>query len=77
MLAVTPTSSAVPILDLFLVKTHVNMQNRSVPYQSQMHSPFLEVSQNNQQKTEFKGLFCFVRDMNKQPLKIVLFEGLQ
>lgn len=44
MSAVIPTSSAVPITDLFLVKMHVNMQNRSVPYQSQMCSPFLGVS---------------------------------
>ena len=30
--------------------------------------------QNNLEKMEFKGQFCFPRDMNKQPLKIVLFE---
>lgn len=48
-----------PATDLFLVKMHVNMQNWSVPYQSQMCSPFLESFQNNLEKMEIQGTILF------------------
>lgn len=50
MSAVTPTSRTTPVHDLFLVKMHVSMQNRSAPYQNRMHLPFLEGLKNNLQE---------------------------